>query len=140
MQPISSIKELQNLYYLLRSFSIVKNRSDFLLDLPMLSRTTNHLISQRLNNYKNACGCFTGGLFLGISVILLSIYFIFGNISFSENILQIVFSSVGFVIGSSLLGKISGLIWARFRMIQLLGNLMFLIKQPEYLINSNKGG
>lgn len=129
MEHINSIEQLMRVDYLLRSISIGSGMPDYQFIIPELSESTNHEVSQLMNNYKNECGCFTGGLFMGLSVISVISYYLISSQRVSDIDLKHIIFSTGFIIGSALLGKIVGLLWARFRMIQLVQKTLLLAQR-----------
>lgn len=120
MQNINSVEQLRKIDRQLRTFSLVSNMPDYQFTIPELSESINQEKSQLLNNYKNECGCSTGSLFMGVSIISIISYYLISKQGISDIDLKNLLLFTVLVIGSALIGKIVGLLWARFRMIQVV--------------------
>lgn len=72
-----------------------------------------------MNSYLHECGCFVGGLFMGLAVIALAGRAVLpGGPGFPDTPGAAV-TTVAVIAGSALLGKLVGLGWARRKMIHL---------------------
>lgn len=132
MQDINSVEQLRKIDRQFRTISLVRKMPDYQFVIPELSESTNHEASQLMNNYKNECGCFTGGLSMGVSVIsIISYYLISDQRVLDIDLKHLIFFTV-LIIGSALLGKIVGLLWARFRMVQVVRKTVVLTNKQEY--------
>lgn len=132
MQYIDSVEQLRKIDRQLRAISLVSKMPDYQFTIPELSESTNHETSQLMNNYKNDCGCFTGGLFMGVSFIsIISYYLISRQRIFDINLKHFIFI-ISFIFGSAIIGKIVGLLWARFRMVQVVRKTIALTNKQEY--------
>lgn len=120
MQYIDSVEQLRKVAHQLRAISFVRKLPDYQFDIPELSAEVNQKASQVMNKYKNECGCFTGGLFMGISVISVISYYLISSQSVSDVGLKHLIFFIVLISGGALTGKMIGLLWARFRMVQLV--------------------
>ena len=105
---------------------------DFQFALPELSESTNLQTTQQMNNHKNDCGCFTGGLFMGISVLSIVATFVLGYQQLSDMDLKRFAFLALLTVACAMLGKLVGLLWARFRMIQVVRRTVALAINHTY--------
>lgn len=133
MQNIHSVEQLREIDRQLRTILLVSKKMPYYqFAIPELSESTNDEASQLMNNYKSVCGCFTGGLLMGLSVISIISYYLVSNQRVSDiDLKHFIFFTV-LIIGSALLGKMVGLLWARFRMVQVVRKTVTLINKQEY--------
>ena len=131
VQNINSVEQLRRISRQLTGLSSVSGMPDYRFAIPDLSEAINDEASQQMNNYKNACGCFMGGLFMGVTAISIISFYLTSNEGFSEIDLTQSAILAAFIIGSVLLGKTIGLLWARIRMIQLSKKIVRLTNSPS---------
>ncbi len=97
------------------------------LDIHLLSQENNLKYSKQINNYRNACGCETGTIFLILSIVVCIIGLI-SNFSFSGfPFIQKILCSIVFIFIFSIIGKIVGLLIAKVKLYKLIGNLKKII-------------
>ncbi len=138
IQKVNSLEQLQEIYHQLRTISFIKKGSDYQFFLPELSVAANDEVSQVLNSYKHECGCFLGGLFMGISTLcIVGYYLVFARHTLEIN-LRHVLLSIMFIITSALIGKMVGLLWARFQMIQVVNKTIAFIDEQKSRHFTNK--
>lgn len=129
MQNVESISQLQELESQLKSVLLTGDKPDFDFLIPELSRQANLELSRLMNSLKDECGCFVGGLFMGLSFMVLTSYFFISGNRFGDIDIQNTLVSIGIIIGSTLLGKMVGVLWARVRMIQLVRRTLQVSQQ-----------
>lgn len=99
-----------------------------------LSSEQNQSLSVRAASLRNACGCVSSGLFMSVTVVATVVsYFLSGQRLFNVSLADVL-SLVGLTVLAALSGKLSGLIWARFRLLQLaarVNDAVLRIAQPE---------
>lgn len=84
-----------------------------------LSASRNRSFTTLAAEYRDACGCATGGLFMGAATIVaVAGYFIAGH-RLSEISFGRLGLLLGIVVGAALSGKLLGLLIARWRLIRL---------------------
>lgn len=127
MKEINSIKQLHSMVRVDAVASIFSKVPDYKVVLPSKSEDKNNEISGLLNRYKNECGCFTGGLFMGMSVISIIGYFLGSEAAISDLNVYALFGLAGIVFASSIAGKIVGLLWAKAQMIRIVRRVEFSI-------------
>jgi hypothetical protein len=120
MNVISSVEQLRALSRtpsILRFFGRVP---DCQFAIPELSETSNREATERLSNYRNACGCFAGGLVMGLAVIGFVIAYALSGRGISDFGVMDFLMFLGLFTASTLVGKSLGMLWARVRAIQLV--------------------
>jgi len=127
MKEIRSINQLHSVVRRDVIASLFTKIPDYKLVLPTESETKNKQISSRLNRYKNECGCFAGGLFMGLIVIFITCYFLLGEVSFLDLDWYTLPGVVGIVFTSSLAGKFVGLLWAKVQMLRTVRKIEFSV-------------
>lgn len=127
MKEISSINQLHTVVYRDVFVSLVSKIPDYKLALPSESEDKNNQISNLLNRYKNECGCFIGGLSMGISVIVITSYFVMSEATFLDLDLSAMIVVVGIVFASSIIGKVVGLVWAKVQMFRTVRRIVFSV-------------
>lgn len=134
MKEISSINQLHSVVRGDVVASLFNKIPDYELVLPSESEDKNNQISSRLNRYKNECGCFTGGLFMGMSVIVITSYFLLGEAVFLDMDWYAMLGVVVIVFVSLIAGKIVGLLWAKVQMIRTVRRI---IREVEFSVNNS---
>ena len=120
IQEISSIEQLRALGRWLGIALLIGPAPRFQFAISHLPAVTNREANQRMANYQSACGCFAGGLTMGLSALtFIVVYFVSGR-SLVGGGLKGVALFFALLLGSSLAGKALGLLWARIRMVQLI--------------------
>jgi hypothetical protein len=122
-EVIRSVEELRTLSRgpsLLRFLQQVPNTR---FELPELSDDRNRDATTRLSNYRDACGCFAGGLVMGLAVIGFFTAFAMSGRGISDVRLSDLLVFLSLFIVSTLAGKAIGVLWARIRAIQLIRRL-----------------
>ncbi len=127
MKEIRSINQLHSVVRRDVIASLFNKIPDYKLVLPTESEAKNKQMGSRLNRYKNDCGCFTGGIFMGLSVIFFTSYFLLGEVAFLDLDWYTMLGVVGIVFASSLAGKIVGLLWAKVQMVRTVRRLEFSV-------------
>ena len=125
MKEINSITQLHSVVRRDVFSSLFNKIPDYKLSLPSTSETRNNQISYLLNRYKNECGCFVGGLFMGTSVIVISSYFLMSEAEFLELAWSSIFGVVAIVFASSIIGKIVGKLFAKVQMYLIVKRVAY---------------
>ena len=76
MKEINSVIQLYSISRRGLFASLFHKIADYKLSVLSTLEKINNQISCLFNRYKNECGCFVGGLFMGTSVIVTTIYFL----------------------------------------------------------------
>jgi hypothetical protein len=123
---IDSIDQLRACSRLPAVLRFLGSIPDYRFALPAFSEADNLIATQKLTNYRRACGCFAGGLVMSVCVIgFAASYFIGGRhiTDFGAKDLLLFFAL--FTV-STFAGKALGLLWARVRAIQLVRRIAAL--------------
>lgn len=128
MQNIISAEQLRITHQQLLTNLIISNKSDYYFTIPQLSESSNQEVSQLMNKHKNECGCSLGSKFMGLGIVALICYFIIDQQPVFQKNFKHYIIIVSFIIGCAIIGKIVGLLWARFRMIQIVNKTIGLLK------------
>jgi len=121
--PIEVISSIEQMRALSRQFGLALLAGQvprLRFAITGLSEASNREASERMSNYQSECGCFAGGLLTGLFAITFIIHYFVSGHSFVGGGLKSVALLVALLLGSSLVGKILGLLWARIRMIRLI--------------------
>ena len=91
--------------------------------LPGFSDLQNRSLSALAHDYGMECGCKSGSLFMSVTIVgLLVFYFAFGGHLSGMHLAQVGFF-LGVTVLNSLIGKLLGLLWARWQLVKLASNL-----------------
>lgn len=99
--------------------------------IPELSESSNREANERMTNYQNACGCFEGGLLMGITVIGFVVSYVISGRSISAFGMEDFLIFLGLFFVSTLVGKMFGVLWARVRAVQLVRRMTKLASTPS---------
>ena len=87
------------------------------------SAEQNATFSELAADFQKACGCGSGSFLMSAAAVtMLVLFFVSGNGIYDIS-LRNGFSFVGVAILAALCGKLLGLLWARWRLLRLAGNL-----------------
>src|SRR6266511_2477906 len=117
MNEIISVEQLREINRQLWLVSVVNRAPHYQFAIPNLPESTNREASQSMSNYRNACGCFTGRLLMGVTFISFIIHYLASGRRIWEFGLKDFAVFIALFVGSALLGKMLGLLWARVRMV-----------------------
>jgi hypothetical protein len=123
IQEITSVDELRAANRRLGIASMVGRVPHYRFAIAGLSDATNRDATERMSNYQHECGCFAGGLLMGASVLGFLIMFIVSGRSPVGGGLQGVGLFLALLAGSTLAGKMLGLLRARIRMVLLIRHM-----------------
>jgi len=127
MKYIDSVERLRNVDRKIRRVLLVGKLPDYQFAIPELSASANHEASRLVNEYKNDCGCSMGAICLGIGVLCIIGYFLIDSRPLTEvSSKELIFSAV-LIVGSALIGKVAGLLLARFRLLNVVNNTVALL-------------
>ena len=117
---ITSVEQLRAIDRSLGLSALLNRVPHYHFAIPELSPARNREASERLSNFRNACGCFAGGLFMGFTVIgFIASYLVSGrgisNFGIKDSLIFF-----GLFVVSTLTGKTFGVLWARVRAAQLV--------------------
>jgi hypothetical protein len=88
-------------------------------------------LNEKMEKYKNECGCKLGAKFMAAGFVLSMMFFIYTDGFISLKFLFHLPFIVAITIGTAGLGKITGILFAKVRYKQVSGQLM------KYLTNLN---
>src|SRR4030042_3871923 len=97
------------------------NHSPIILELNDLSEKDNQIWSSVLNKYYYACGCVEGAVFLFIAIILCTLYFAV-ILNFKLDLSNYISGTI-YIIGMTILGKLSGILAGKIRLIAAVKKL-----------------
>jgi hypothetical protein len=91
--------------------------------LPALSHDQNQVLSALANEYRRACGCESGSLAASAAIAAtIAAYFLVGGQLDAIGLRQVM-ALVGITALALIAGKLSGLIWARWRLLRIASEL-----------------
>jgi len=126
MNEIISVEQLRAINSQLWLVSLVNRAPHYQFAIPDLPESSNREASQLMSNYRNACGCFTGRLLMGVTFISFIVHYLTSGRGISEFGLKDFAVFVALFVGSALVGKMFGVLWARVRMVQVIRRMMAL--------------
>ena len=126
MNVINSVEQLRAINHRLGITSFFDRMPHYRFAIPELSESSNREASERMSNYQNACGCFEGGLLMGISVIGFVASYVISGRSISAFGVKEFLAFLGLLFVSTLVGKMFGVLWARVRTVQLVRRMTTL--------------
>lgn len=97
---------------------IPKNHSRISAQFESLIEEENENISKKLNKYYYSCGCGEGTIFLITGVAIIIIYMFWAGVS-NLQVAHVIFGLL-FLFIISTIGKITGLLFAKYRLNKLL--------------------
>ena len=107
----------------LRTLTRTSNLPTVLFQLPELSSEQNRSTSALADSYHKACGCTSGSFFMSATVMALIVsYFVSGGHLSDINLTHVI-SFVAITTLGALSGKLLGLVWARWRLLNLATNI-----------------
>ena len=126
MNIISSVEQLRALARgraLIRFFQRIP---DSQFAIPELSEASNREATERLSNYRSTCGCFAGGLVMGLSVIGFFVAYALSGRRITDFGVMDFLLFLGLFTVSTLVGKSLGVLWARVRAVQFVRRIATL--------------
>jgi len=93
-------------------------------ELPGLSALQNQSTTARARELQRACGCASSGLLMTVAVVCLTVAHL---TSASASLLPTgtwALGAIGWILAAGALGKVTGIFWARWRLLQLASNLL----------------
>lgn len=130
MHVINSVEQLRAINRRLGITSLVGRIPSYQFALPDLPQSSNREASERMANYHSACGCFTGGLFMGATVLGFVVFYLASERSVSEFSMMDLMVFLALFVGSTLAGKAFGVAWARARAVQVVRRMTTLATTP----------
>jgi hypothetical protein len=94
-----------------------------LFQLPELSYEKNQSVSALANSYQKACGCASGGFFMSLTVVAIVVSYLVSGNHLSNINLRGVLSFMGAAVLAAIVGKLLGLLWARWRLFRLAADI-----------------
>lgn len=101
---------------------------NYKFDLQGLTSEDNQNISNAVNHYNNACGCKTGGLLMSLTFCGTILFFFITDGALSTVTLGQLLWLIGLAIAGALMGKAIGILWSKWKLIQLSNELLNTIK------------
>jgi hypothetical protein len=126
MNEIISVEQLRAINRQLWLVSVVNQAPHYQFAIPDLPESSNRQASQWMSKYRNVCGCFTGHLLMGVTLISFTVHYLASGRGISEFGLRDFAVFIALFVGSALLGKMLGVLWARVRMVQVIRKMMAL--------------
>lgn len=126
MNQINSVEQLRAANRRLGVGSLIGRVPYYQFAIPDLPEASNRDASQLMSNYQNACGCFAGGLLMGATVIGFIVQYLMSGRGVSDVGLPDFALFLALFVCSTLIGKMLGVLWARFRMVQVVRRMMAL--------------
>lgn len=126
MNVINSVEQLRAINHRLGITAFFDRVPHYRFAIPELSESINREASERMSNYQNACGCFEGGLLMGITVIGFVVSYVISGRSISAFGMRDLLTFLGLFFVSTLVGKMFGVLWARVRAVQLVRRMSAL--------------
>ena len=124
MNVINSIEQLRDCSRLPAVLRFLGTVPDYQFALPAFSETENRIATERLTNYRKACGCVAGGLVMGLSVIGYVTTFALNGRRLTDVGVMDLLSFFALFTVSTLVGKALGVLWARARAIRLVRRIV----------------
>ena len=126
MPSIATLEQLLELRHRFRSVFLLRHATDYRFELPMLTEQVNRDIGLRFNSHKNECGCFAGGLLVGLCGVSLLLYVLLSGISIADlGWRQLGLSLLG-LIACLFIGKALWVLYSRLRMVGTLNEAIAL--------------
>lgn len=121
-------------------WSLFRGSVERRFEVPELSAAQNLELGQQIERYRMDCGCFAGGLSMGVGSLALAVHYFVavggvGDIGPRELLLFL-----GAAVGFALLGKAAGVTWARTRMIRALRRGRMLAVGAQGAMAREEGG
>ena len=126
MNVINSVEQLRAINHRLGITSCFDRVTHYRFAIPELPESRNREANERMSNYQNACGCFEGGLLMGITVIGFIVSYVISGRSISAFGVKEFLTFLGLFFVSTLAGKMFGLLLARVRAVQLVRRMATL--------------
>jgi hypothetical protein len=137
MENILVVRDLSSVHLWrqrLRQLDWTWNLPPVQFQLPDFSVEQNETFSALAAGFQRACGCGSGSFLMSAAVVaMVAIFFLSGN-GFSDISFWNVLTFVGIGVLAALLGKLLGLLWARWRLLRLASRLCRSIaRENDYL-------
>jgi hypothetical protein len=120
---VRDLAALQEWRRQLHSITSARNLPAPLFQFPKLSDEQNSRASARANGHQKACGCQIGSALMSFTAVALIVWHFASGIHLSNSTLSHVASLAGITVASALLGKLLGLLWARYQLLRLASNI-----------------
>src|SRR4051794_26482835 len=124
MKILKSYTELYELHEHLRKFDVYHKGEKYRLQLPQLETDENNHLTSILNNYSGKCGGNTKNVAMGMAFTAYIIAHFFEGGTFSSFGVDGVISVTVYTLFGAIMGKLSGLIYIRWKMIKFIGKLL----------------
>ncbi|HEY6979003.1 MAG TPA: hypothetical protein VH396_22060 [Chitinophagaceae bacterium] len=124
MKVIKSYTELYELHQHLRKFDLYHKGEKYKFQLPQFDTAENNRVSRIINDYSEKCGGSTKNFAMGIAFAIYVVYYFSKGGTFSSlSGSQIISLAVCTLLGA-IAGKLSGVIYFRWKMIKFIGKLL----------------
>jgi len=124
MKILKSYTELYELHEHLPKFDVYHKGEKYRLQLPQLETDENNRLTSILNNYSGKCGGNTKNVAMGMALTAYIIAHFFEGGTFSSFGVDGVISVTVYTLFGAIMGKLSGLIYIRWKMIKFIGKLL----------------
>jgi hypothetical protein len=103
---------------------LLKRKRDQTIKIIFLNNDSlNTYYSQKVNKYKNACGCDTGAIFTGLSIVLLLVLKVVGITLRDSTITKQLIYAFIFIVSLSLVGKFVGIVISKIKLKIILSKI-----------------
>jgi hypothetical protein len=124
MKVIKSYTELNELHQQLRKFDVYHKGEKYKVQLPQLDAEENNRITGVVNNYSKKCGGNTKNFVMAAAFAFYTIYYFSKGGTFSAFGVDELISLTAYTLSGAIMGKLSGLIYIRCKMIKFVGRLL----------------
>lgn len=136
MTIIATYRDLVKLHHRLHKFSVRDWKEEYNFQLAGFSAEENERLGILLNSYSKECGCNAGSFIMSMSSIgSITYYFISGGTLAAAGLHHWLWLAA-FAAAGALMGKLIGVLHARWKMIRLINNAISLnsrsINQLQY--------
>src|SRR5437868_4946089 len=132
MKVIKSYTELNELHQHLRKFDVYHKGEKYKMQLPQLDAEENNRITRIVNNYSKKCGGNTKNFVMGVAFAFYIIYYFSKGGTFSSIGVNELISLTAYTLTGAIVGKLSGLIYIRWKMVKFIGRLLATENSTTY--------
>ena len=130
MEIVKNIEKVDVIRSQVRSFSFQNELPEYEFELQGLPDIVNQRITQQYRQFKHACGCFEGGLCMGITAFSILLYSLFSSVGFVSFFKMHGFKVLGILLLTAAVGKGFGLLYARFKFMRQLNGVYEYLSEP----------
>ena len=121
IQEIRTLEELRAIDRDLGPFALVRPVRHLKFAIAGVSEESNREASEKIASYQKECGCFAGGIAMGLCFLAYIVFVcVSGETPLNGGVLLEIAFFIALFVGSTLVGKALGKLWAKVRMIRLV--------------------